>query len=59
MFVSNLLVYDYYISLLHKSDFFDKNLSMLENDQRYLVEISPIKLRSEEVFILTSENVTP
>ena len=29
---------------------------MLENDQRYLVEISQIKFRSEEVFILiTSE----
>ena len=31
--------------------------TMLENDQKYLVEISPIKFCSEEVFILTSENV--
>ena len=31
--------------------------SMLENDQRYLVEISPMKFRSEEVFILTSEYI--
>ena len=28
---------------------------MLQNDQRYLVEILPIKFRSEEVFTLTSE----
>ena len=32
--------------------------SMLENDQRYLVEILQIKFRSEEVFILTSEKIS-
>ena len=47
------------LSQLYKFDFLWNILSMLENNQRYLVEISQIEFRSEEVFNLTSENVTP